>query len=133
MKNRERIARGLVVIGSLSLFAPAALRDFTGYPMLSRALGTVNPRPFLEGSSRAFWHLLSWHWVVIGVLALVVSYGGTKLRKFAVLLCGLLAFMDAIGTIIAVGLFLGNELLILAALAFLAAAVLFEDGHSLQA
>src|SRR5712692_3172541 len=126
MRNRERAARGLVFIGSFILFAPAAVLDFADSPMLSRAVGTANLKPFLEGSLRAFWHLLSWHWVVIGVVALVVSHGGTKLRKFVVLLCGLLVLMDSIGTIIAVGLFFGNEMLSVAALAFVTAAVLFE-------
>ncbi|SRR5712692_8723302 len=132
MRNRERAARGLVFIGSFILFAQAALRDFTDYPFLSRALGTANLRPFQEGSLRALWLLLSWHWFVIGVVALGVSYGGMKLRRFVVLLCGLLALMDAIGTTIAVGLFLGNEMLSVAALALLSAAVLFDSGHSAQ-
>ncbi len=133
MKNRERTARGLVVIASLILFASAALHDFTGYPMLSRALATANLKPFLQGSFRAFWLLVAWHWIAIGVIALVVSYRGTKLRRFVVLMCGLLPLVDAIGTIIAVGLFFGNATLSLAALALLAAAVLFEGGHSPQA
>ncbi len=133
MKNRERAARGLVVIGSLILFAAAALHDFTGYPGLSRALSTANLRPFLEGSFKAFWLLMSWHWIAIGVIALVVCYGGARSRKLVLLLCGLLPLVDGIGTSITVGWFFGNEMLSLAGLTIIAAAALFESACSAQA
>ncbi len=98
-----------------------------------RALGTANLKRFLEGSFRAFWLLVSWHWVAIGVIVLVVSYVVTKLRKFVVLMCGLLILVDAIGTIIAVEFFFGNEMLSLAGLALLSAVAFFEGGSSPQA
>ncbi|MDE2135106.1 MAG: hypothetical protein KGM97_07355 [Alphaproteobacteria bacterium] len=133
MKTRERAAQGLVVIGSLILVAAAALHDVTGYPGLVRALSAANLRPFLEGSFKAFWLLMSWHWIAIGVIALVVSYGGARSRKLVLLLCGLLPLVDGIGTSIAVGWFFGNEMLSLAGLVIVAAAALFESVRNTQA
>jgi hypothetical protein len=133
MKNRERTARGLVILGSLLLFAAAALHGFAGYPFLSRALSTVNLNSFLQGGLRALWLLVSWHWVAVGVIALVLCFGGATQRKPLLLICGLLVLVDAIGVFIGVGFFLGDETLGVAGLAFLLAAALFEGGHGPQA
>jgi hypothetical protein len=133
MNNRERIARGLVVIGSLILFASAALHGFAGYPVLSRGLATANLKPFLGGGVKAFWLLGSWHWTALGVIALAVAFRGTALRRFLILMCGLVVLVDAVGTVVAVGFFPGNELLSLGGLAILSGAALLEGSHSPQA
>jgi hypothetical protein len=132
MQNRERIARGLVISGSLILFATAALHGFLGYPALSRALSGTNLRPFLNSGVRALWLLVSWHWVAVGVVASVVAFRGRKARRLVLLICGLFGLVDAIGVFVAVGLFVGDEMLTLAGLTIMCGAMLFPSGHGPQ-
>jgi CHASE2 domain-containing sensor protein len=132
MPSRERTAQGLVISGSLILFATAALHGFAGYPALSRALSGTNLRPFLGRGLRALWLLVAWHWVAVGIVASVVAFRGRSARRLVLLLCGLFAWVDAIGVFVAVGLFVGNEMLTLAGLAIMCGALLFPSGQGSQ-
>ena len=48
-------------------------------------------------------------------------------RRALLLLCGLVVFLDAAGAYFAIGLFIGDELLAVAAIAFLAGAALLPS------
>jgi hypothetical protein len=125
MQNRKRIAQALVVLGSLVLFVGAALHAIAGYPAVSGALqGTEVPHRIIS-ALKAVWLFVSWHWIAVDIFALIAAFARTSPRRTILLLCGLIPLVDAAGAFYAIGPFIGDELLTVAALAFLASAALF--------
>jgi len=125
MQNRKRIAQALVVLGSLVLFVCAALHGIGGYREAFPALqGTEVPHGVIS-AFKAVWLFVSWHWIAVGIFALIAAFARTSPRRTILLLCGLVPLVDAAGAYCALGPFIGDELLTVAALAFLAGAALF--------
>jgi hypothetical protein len=125
MQNRKRIAQALVALGSIALFVGAALHAIAGYPAVSAALqGTEVPHRLIS-AFKAVWLFASWHWIAVDMFALIAAFARTSPRRAILLLCGLVPLVDAAGAYSALGLFIGDELLAVAALAFLASAALF--------
>jgi hypothetical protein len=125
MQNRKRIAQGLVALGSLALLVCAALHGIAGYHAVFGALQGTDVPPRLIPAFKAVWLFVSWHWIAVDIFALIAAYGQTSPRRTILLLCGLVPLVDAAGAYYAIGLFIGDELLAVAALAFLASAALF--------
>jgi len=125
MQNRKRIAQALVVLGSLVLLAGATLHGIGGYQVAFGALGRTGLPHRIIGALKAVWLFASWHWIAVDIFALIAAFARTRPRRVILLLCGLVPLVDAAGAYVAVGLFIGDELLALAALAFLAGAALF--------
>lgn len=125
MRSRQRIAQALIVLGSVVLFVVGTVHGFAGYPEISRALaGTAIPGKLI-GGLKLVWLLGSWHWITLGVIALVLAFGKAALRRALLLLCGLIVLVDAALAFAAVGPFIGDELLTVAAAALLVGAILF--------
>ena len=76
--------------------------------------------------------MLSFHWTALGVLILVAGFARVPPRRLILVLCGLIPLGDAIAGYLAVGLFIGDELLAGAALAIFLAALLFPSRHAGQ-
>jgi len=125
MQNRERIAKALVVLGSVVLFAAAALHGIAGYREVFRALQGTEVPPRLISVFKVVWLFPSWHWIALGTITLIAAFARMSPRRAILLLCGLVPLVDAAGAYSALGLFIGDELLAVAALAFLASAALF--------
>jgi hypothetical protein len=130
MQTRKRIAQALVVLGSLVLFVVGAVHGFAGYPEISRALaGTAIPGKVI-GGLKLVWLLASWHWITLGVIALVLAFSEAALRRALLLLCGFIVLVDAALAFAAVGPFIGDKLLTVAAVALLAGAALFPAAQN---
>jgi len=130
MWTRTRIAQALIVLGSLVLFVVGAVHGFAGYPQISGALaGTAIPGKII-GGLKLVWLLASWHWITLGVMALVLAFSKAALRRALLLLCGFIALVDAALAFAAVGRFIGDELLTVAAIALLAGAALFSSSQN---
>ena len=127
MKNRRRIAQAIVILGSVVVFVSAALHGTFGYQGVVGALVSAKVDPGVIGAEKAIWLIVSWHWIVICVLALVASFGRAAPRKAILLLCGLAVIVDAIAAYAGVGLFIGDELLAIAGVAILTAAAIFPS------
>ena len=125
MQNRKRIAQALVVLGSLVLFVGAALHGIAGYREVFGALRGTDVPPRLISVFKTVWLFVSWHWIAVGIFALIAAFARQSPRRTILLLCGLVPLVDAVGAYSAIGLFIGDELLAVAALAFLASAALF--------
>jgi len=125
MQNRRRIAQALVALGSLVLFIGAALHGIAGYRIAFGAVqGADIPHPILS-AFKAVWLFVSWHWIAMDIFALIAAFARTSPRRTILLLCGLVPLVDAAGAYSAIGFFIGDELLTVAALAFLTSAALF--------
>jgi len=130
MRTRTRIAQALIVLGSLVLFVVGAVHGFAGYPQISGALaGTAIPGKII-GGLKLVWLLASWHWITLGIVALVLSLSKAALRRALLLLCGFIVLVDAALAFAAVGPFIGDELLTVAAIALLAGAALFPAAQN---
>lgn len=127
MDKRNRVAKILVALGSLVLFASTAVHSLAAYPKLSRALSASNLSVPLQSALRAVFLLAGWDWVVIAVVALLAAFTETKLRRALVLICGVAVLFETGLTLAFIGVFLGNELIGSAALLILCGGLLFRS------
>jgi len=78
-----RIARSLVALGNLILFATALLHG-SGYATLSGKMENSNVAPFLVSAFKAVWLMISAHLIVLS--AVLVTASRTPIGKPVVLL-----------------------------------------------
>lgn len=126
MNTRNKAARVFVVLGSLVLFASAALHTFAGFSALPQWLASSNLNPSLQAALRVVFFSLGWHWVLTAIVALLAGLTETKLRKMLVLLCGLAVLLEAAVGASMMGFFIGNELIGAAALLLVCSGLLFD-------
>ncbi len=127
MNRRNKAGQILVAIGSIVLFASAAVHCLAAYPKLSQALTASNLSVSLRAALRAVFLLAGWDWIVIAIIALVAAFTETKLRKFVVLFCGGAVLVEAGLTLALMGLFVGNEMIGSGAILILVGGLLFES------
>jgi CHASE2 domain-containing sensor protein len=116
MSGRNEAARVFVILGSVVLFASAALHCFAGYSKVFQALTTSNLNPGLQAAFRVVFLSLGWHWLLTAIVALLAGVTETRLRKMLVLLCGLAVLLEAGVGASMMGFFIGNEMIGAAAL-----------------
>jgi hypothetical protein len=127
MSGRNEAARVFVILGSVVLFASAALHCFAGYSMVFQALTTSNLNPGMRAAFRVVFLSLGWHWLLTAIVALLAGVTQTRLRKTLVLLCGLAMLLEAgIGASM-MGFFIGNEMIGAAALLLVCGGLLFDQ------
>jgi len=132
MSGRNKAARILVAMGSIVLFASAALHSLAAYPRLSTALGASNLSVHLQESLRAVMLLVGWDWIVIAIVALLAAFTETKLRKILVLFCGLAVLVETALALAFIGVFVGNELIGSAAVLLMVGGLLLQNGPAKQ-
>jgi hypothetical protein len=116
MSTRNKLARILVILGCIILFAGAALHSVAAHLRAFPALSVSNLPAPLQAAFRTVFLLVGWHWVVIAVVALLAAFTETKLRKPLVLFCGLALLVDVALMLAFIGVFVGDEMLGSAAL-----------------
>jgi len=126
MNGRNKAGRILVALGSIVLFASAALHCVAYAKGLSPALSASNLAAPLQAALRAVFLLVGWDWVVIGVIVLLAAFTETKLRKVLVLVCGVAVLVQTGLTLAFIGVFVGNEMIGLAALLIICGGLLFQ-------
>jgi len=127
MSGRNKAARVFVILGSVVLFASAALHCFAGYSKVFQALTASNLNPGLQAAFRVVFLSLGWHWLLTAIVALLAGLTETRLRKKLVLLCGLVLLLEAgIGASM-MGFFIGNEMIGAAALLLVCGGLLFDE------
>jgi hypothetical protein len=108
MNGHNRVARTLIVLGSIVLFVSAALHSFAAHAMAFPALTASNLNPGMQAAFRVIFLAAGWHWLVIAIAVLI---GSARQIKSLVLLCGLAVLVEAIGGAVMMGLFIGNEMI----------------------
>ena len=126
MNGRNKTGRILVTLGSIVLFATAALHGVAYATYLSPALNASNLAAPMQAALRAIFLLPAWDWIVIGVIAVLASFTETKLRKVLVLVCGVAVLVQTGLALVFMGVFAGSEMLGLAALLILCGGLLFQ-------
>lgn len=125
MSGRNKAARAFVILGSVILFASAALHSAAGYKVGFPPLKASNLDPHLQTAFQVVFLSLAWHWVVLAVIALLAGITQTELRKILVLFCGLALLLEALAGAGVMGLFIGNEMIGAAALLLICGGLLF--------
>lgn len=126
MTGRNQAGRILVTIGAVILLASAALHFFGGYHAGFPALASSNLDPGLQAAFRVVFLAVGWHWILLSTMALVAAFSGIALRKFVVLVCGVGVLIEAAAGAAAMGFFVGNEMIGLAAILMTMGGLLFE-------
>jgi len=126
MTARNQAGRMLVTTGGVILLASAVLHFFGGYHAGFPALASSNLDPGLQAAFRVVFLGVGWHWILLSTMALVAAFSGTALRKFVILVCGVGVLVEAAAGAAAMGLFLGNEMIGLAAILMTIGGLLFE-------
>ena len=126
MNGHNKAARILVTIGSIVLFAAAALHFFAGYQAGFPALAASNLTPGLQAAFRVVFLSVGWDWIVVGIIALLAAYKATTARKALVLVCGFGVLIEAVVGAGIMGIFIGNEIIGSAAILMTLGGLLFD-------
>jgi hypothetical protein len=126
MSGRNKAAFAFVILGSVTLFASAALHFFGGYTQVFPLYAGSNLNPRLKAAFQVVFLSLGWHWILAAVVALLAGVTETRLRKVLVLTCGLALLIEAGVGASMMGFFIGNELIGTAALLLVCAGTLFD-------
>jgi hypothetical protein len=127
MNARNKTARILVTIGSIVLFASAALHFFAGYRAGFPQVAASNLKPGLQAAFRVVFLSVGWDWILLGIIALLAAFKATAWRKLAVLVCGFGVLIEAVVGAAIMGIFIGNELIGFAAVLVIVGGLLFEN------
>jgi hypothetical protein len=127
INRRNKAARILVTLGSVVLFATAILHFFAGYRTGFPALAGSNLNLGLQTAFRVVFLSVAWHWIVLGIIALVAAFKAAVPRKALVLLCGLGVLIEAVAGAVIMGIFIGNESIGAAAVLIIIGGLLFEN------
>ncbi len=127
MNWRNKLARLLVTIGSIVLFATAVLHLFGGYSTGFPALAESNLKVELQTAFRVVFLSVGWNWILLGIIALVAAFKATAARKALVLVCGLGVLIEAVVGATIMGIFIGNEMIGAAAILIIIGGLLFES------
>jgi hypothetical protein len=66
---------------------------------------------FLQSVFEIAFLSMSWSWIVLALIVLVVTFGEARLGKPIALICGFAVLIQAAFTVLVIGLFIGNELI----------------------
>jgi hypothetical protein len=127
MDSRNKVARILVTIGSIVLFASAALHFFAGYSRGFPALAASNLGIGLQTAFRVVFLSVAWDWILLGIIALVAAFKATAARRVLVLVSGLGVFVEAVVGAAIMGVFIGNEMIGAAAILIVIGGLFFES------
>lgn len=127
MDSRNKAARILVTIGSVVLFASAALHFLAGYKVGFPALAASNLKAGLQLGFRVVFLSVAWDWIVLGLVALVAAFKATTARKALVLVSGFGVFIEAAAGAAMMGIFVGNETIGAAGIVIIIGGFLFES------
>jgi hypothetical protein len=126
MNGGNRAARVLVILGGVVLFLSVALHTFAAQKVAFPALAASNLPPALQAGLRVVFVAAGWHWLVIGILALIGLFARSRAGKMIVLVSGLALLLEAVAGALAMGLFIGNEMIGGAGLLILLGALLLK-------
>ena len=121
-----RIARWLIVAGSLVLFLTALLHG-SGYAEISRVVEKSDMKSFLIDVFKALWLMFSIHLLVLSAIFIVASQ--TPKGRRLVLICTLIPAFDTLLLFHFVGVFIGTVALAVATLLFLVGGLLLPEGE----
>lgn len=131
--HRNQAARLLVALRGAVLLLSAGIHWHAGFAEGFAALRASNLEPPIQDGSRTVFLLAGWDWVVIAAVAVLGSWGESRVGKPLVTLCAVALLVEAGVMLAVVGVFAGTLLVGAAALLMMAGGVLFESGLRAEA
>ena len=129
MITRRTLSRTLVTLGCVLLFAAAAMHCVAYQKFAAPSLHASN-LPIVQQSVFEIAFLsMAWSWMVLAVIALVVTFGEARLGKSIALICGFAVLIQAIFTVPLVGFFIGNEMIGAASLLVIIGCFFFQSSR----
>lgn len=129
MNGRNQAARILVTIGSIVLFASAALHFLAGFRIGFPALAASNLKADLQSGFRVVFLSVGWDWILLGVIVLVAAFKAIAARKAIVWVCGFGLLIEAVVGAAIMGIFIGDEIIAAAAILIVIGGFLFESAE----
>ncbi|HEX8725808.1 MAG TPA: hypothetical protein VF737_10510 [Gemmatimonadaceae bacterium] len=111
MIARNRAGQVVVASGSGLLFASAALHFYAGHRLGFPALAASNLAAAMQSAFRVVFLSVAWHWIVLGVVALVAAFTAGPRRRTLILICGSGVLIEAVAGAAVMGVFIGNEMI----------------------
>jgi len=126
MDSGNRVARILVILGTVVLLLSVTLHTFASQKVAFPALAASNLSSGMQAALRVVFVSVGWHWLVIAVVTLIALFAQSRAGKMIVLVCGLATLLEAVGGAFSMGIFIGNEMIGAAGLLILLGAVLLK-------
>ena len=111
MSTRRTLSRTLVTLGCIVLLVAAVLHYFVYGKFTGPAMHASNLPTALQSVFEVAFLSMSWSWLVLALIVLVVTFGETRLGKPIALVCGFAVLIQAVFTVPLLGFFLGNEMI----------------------
>jgi hypothetical protein len=124
--TRPTLSRTLATFGGIVLFLSAAMHCVAYEKFAGPAVHASNLPITLRSVFEVAFLSMSWNWIVLAIIVLVVTFGEMRLRKTIALICGFAVLIQAIFTVPFVGFFIGNEMMGAASLLIIIGGFLFQ-------
>lgn len=111
-----------------ALLTVTALFHFTGYFQIPAPRPDVGSPSFFETSLRPLWLFASLHWFLTAAVCVLVIKAEPRVARSILLSCAAIVTADAILLYWFIGLFIGEAILVAAALLMMLGAYLFRTG-----
>lgn len=126
MITRRTVSRTLLTLGSIVLFASAAVHCLAYLKIAAPAVHASNLPVAMQSVFEIAFLSMAWSWFVLAIIVLVATFGQTRLGKPVVLLSGFAVLIQAVFTVPLVGFFIGNEMIGVASLLIIVGGFLFQ-------
>lgn len=129
MITRRAVSHTLLTLGCVVLLWTAAVHCLAYLTYSGPAVHASNLPIFLQSIFEIAFLSMSWSWIVLAIIVLVVTFGEARLGKTIALICGFAVLIQAVFTVPLVGFFGGNELLGAASLLIILGCFLYRGSR----
>ena len=118
-----------VALGCIVLLVAAAMHCLAYVKFSAPAVHASNLPIALQSVFVVAFLSMAWSWIVLALIALVVTFGEARLGKPIVLISGFAVLIQAVFTVPMVGFFVGNEMIGAASLLMIIGGFLFHGSR----
>ena len=111
MSTRRTVSRTLLTLGCVLVLVAAVLHCFVYGKFTGPAVHASNLTTAMQSVFEVAFLSMSWSWIVLALIVLVVTFGETRLGKPIALVCGFAVLIQALFTVPLLGFFFGNEMI----------------------
>lgn len=129
MMTHRTLSRTLVTLGCIVLVVAAGIHCLVYQEFSAAAVHASNLPIALQSVFEVAFLSMAWSWIVLALIALVVTFGEARLGKPVTLICGFAVLIQAVFTVPILGFFIGNEMIGAASLLIVAGGFLFRGSR----
>ena len=129
MITRRTVSRTLLTLGCVVLLVAAAMHCLAYVKFAAPAVHASNLPIAMQSVFEVAFLSMTWSWIVLALIVLVVTFGEARLSKPIALICGFAVMVQAVFTVPMIGLFIGNEMIGAASLLIIIGCFLFQGSR----